>query len=257
MKRRVEEEEEEESESDEEESALMNLIGIPNKGPRTVMRFTEEGLHVSINEEEEEEDEDDEDDYEVDHKSFRKNKKEAYMYDEITGEISDAYIRANPNTLKCKKVILRRKREMDKLLERADRIDQYVVESFAYTYHGYEIAKRWCRDRNIQIEYMDKNGSICNFDPEKTKEEDLPQWKYYCAFTPPYLGPKDEECKKDEPPRIEGAMTRKHREERERRRPWYQHPNSLRSEDRICVLKILDKMIVQPYIEMMESIEGF
>ena len=252
MKRRITEDTETENKT--EESKLMSLMGISNKGPLKVMTFTDGGLHVSVNDGIE--DEDEEDEMEIDHKSFRSNKKNVNMYDEITGEMSDEYIRANPHTLKCKKVIRQRNREVKRLLENADKLDQYVVESFAYTYHGYEIAKRWSTARNVQLEYMDKNGVICVFDPEKTKEEDLPQWKYYCAFAPPFLGLEDEMDKEDEPPRIEGAMTRKDREERERKRPWYQHPNSLRSEDRICVLKILDKVIVQPYIEMMESIEG-
>jgi hypothetical protein len=106
------------------------------------------------------------------------------------------------------------------------------------------------------LEYMDDEGTLRCFDPHTTSERDLPQWKYYCAFTPPYLGKADEEAKSSEGPRVEGAMTRKDREERERRRPWYQHPNSLRSEDRICVLKTLDAVNVRPYIEMMDSIEG-
>lgn len=186
---------------------------------------------------------------------MRRKKKKICPFDEITGEISEAYLKANPNTLKSKRIVAQRQQRLKALMDSVPEMDQFVVESFVHTYHGYEIAKRWCQAHPDKIiEFMDECGSIQKFTSD-IHESDLPHWRRYCSFSAMYLGEEDERIKRTEPPRIDGAFTRREREERERKRPWYQNPNSLRPEDRICVLKTLDKMIVKAYVTMMDSIE--
>jgi len=185
----------------------------------------------------------------------RRKRKKVTPFDEITGEISEAYLKAKPNTLKSRRVTIERERRFRNLMENISSLDQFVVESFVHTYHGYEIAKVWCMAHpDTPIEYMDDKGTMCRFDPSM-REEDLPHWRFYCAFSPTFLGQADEQKKATEDPRIEGSLTRREREDRERKRPWYQNPNSLRPEDRICVLNILDKMVVKKYVEMMNDIQ--
>jgi len=265
--------ENEDDEDDEDDINIADVMDIRGEGGITVLQFgegSEEGEAIEtviggLGEEyggcvdTGEYGSEDEDDF-ADSSSYlkhimRRRKKKTCPFDEITGETSEAYLKAKPNTLKCRRITLERDRRFRALMENIPSLDQFVVESFVHTYHGYEIAKRWCMAHPDKvIEYMDDDGVIKRFYPHM-REEELPHWRRYCAFSPTYLGQNDERKKATEPPRIEGAFTRREREERERKRPWYQNPNSLRPEDRICVLKTLDKMIIQPYTKMMNSVE--
>ena len=206
---------------------------------------------------EDEEDEEDVNDGESWKRIVRKRKRKLRTpFDEITGEFSEAFLRLNPNTLRCKRITLERDRRQRHLMETVHTLDQFVVESFVHTYHGYEIAKKWSiAHPDKPIEFMDPTTCTNRMFTPDMREIDLPHWKRYCMFTPPYMGEIDEREKLTESPRIEGALTRIEREDRERKRPWYKNPNSLRPEDRICVLKTLDKMIVQAYVKTMDSIE--
>lgn len=213
------------------------------------------------------ENEENEEEFDIDiYNSYRNNKKKlndiinkrsvkVNPYDQITGELSEAYLRSKPNTLRCKRITMERERRFRELMDNIPSLDQFIVESFVHTYHGYEIAKKWCVSHPEEpIEFMNESGNVIKFTAD-IDESDLPHWRLYCSFIPTYMGEIDEINKTKEPPRIEGAFTRREREEREKKNPWYYNPNSLRPEDRICILKTLDKIIIKPYVKLMNSIE--
>jgi hypothetical protein len=179
--------------------------------------------------------------------------------DEITGEISEKYLRNSKNTLMCKKIILNREKRRRELLENCAELDQFIVESFVHVMEGYEIAYKWIRDlrnKNKVIEYVTSEDNTIRVFHKETTERDLPHFRFHCRYVKMYMGKrKKKQIEEDSIVRVEGALTQNERDIREMSKPWYEHPNSLISDDRISVLEMLNCVFIEPYLTLLESIK--
>lgn len=172
--------------------------------------------------------------------------KKIVRYDNITGEPTKEYLEKYRHVWKVHKIQRDKQRRGREILENASKLDQYVVESFVYSDHRFELpyehpienigtsdipeerqkdervsfhedlARRWLQAHpDKTLEYLDEQNQRQVYDPETTKWEELP-WN------------KPSE--------------------------WFLDISKLIEDDRLCIIQMLYEVTIDPYKQLIESL---
>ena len=167
------------------------------------------------------------------------SKKKIKRFSKITGEPTKEFKCANKSTWKIKKMKQDNQKRGIEILEKAEFLDQYIIEAFTYSKCDFDLpykkkkndkykidifassfqedlARRWCEAHpRERIEYLDEYNYIQTYNPFVTDINSLP-WKK----------PMD----------------------------WFLDMSNLVEDDRFCILQILFDSTMNPYKIIMDSI---
>jgi len=161
-------------------------------------------------------------------------KKKVVRYNNITGEPTKEFLAKNWNVWKVQKIQKNKQKRGQEILESTPSLDQYVIESFVYSDHHFELdefqhkpdakqrsfqeemARRWVYAHPEKpLEYLDEENKILRYHPKHTEWETLP-WN--------------------------------------RHSEWFLDVSKLIEDDRLCIIQMLYEVTIDPYKQLIESL---
>jgi hypothetical protein len=161
--------------------------------------------------------------------------KKVQRYDNITGEPTKEFLAKHHNVWKVQKIQRNKRNKGREILRDAAALDQYIMESFVYTEHVFELdyndtsenprtpnsfqhdlVLRWMEAHpDKPLEYLDEENKIRQYHAEDT------EWS-----TLPWNKPTE----------------------------WFLDISKLIEDDRLCIIQMLYEVTIDPYKQLIESI---
>lgn len=157
--------------------------------------------------------------------------KKVTRYDNITGEPTKEFLAKNHNVWKVRKIQRNKQKRGQEILDSVASLDQYVIESFLYSEHHFEMERfrdgpagsfqkelvhRWMMAHpEKRLEYLNDEDQVREYVPNETDWNTLP-WN--------------------------------------RPSEWFLDVSKLIEDDRLCIVQMLYEVTLDPYKQLIESL---
>jgi hypothetical protein len=187
----------------------------------------------------------------------RLNKKIA-RYDNITGEPTKEYLEKHHNVWKVRKIQRDKRRRGREILDKAHALDQYVVESFVYAEHRFELPYEHPTtletphggESTRSLTRCGTSSPLVGEEGGKSFHEEVAR-RWARSHPDQVLEFLDEENqpRSYDPERMDWALLPWNQPTE-----WFLDVSKLIEDDRLCIIQMLYEVTIDPYRQLIESL---